>query len=441
MTSDAVHRPRLARRARLGPGLGRRLPRRSTRQGWQPARVVAAHRDAWVVATPDAGDRDAVVSGRLRHEVDGPGDLPAVGDWVAAAGLDGDGAPRVIQAVLPRRAAFTRNVGERRRPAPRRRAGPRGQRRRGVRRRGPGRRLQPPAPRALPRGGVGRRRDAGRRCSTRPTSPTTSTGSASPPRPSRPGVDVRTAVRAAPATASTSLAARPPRRRAGPRWSSARRASASPTLVNALVGSERQRTGAVREDDSRGRHTTTHRELVRLPGGALLIDTPGIRSLGVDRRRRRARRRVRGHRGARDELPLQRLPSRERARLRRQGGAGRRPARRRTGSRATASSSARRRTSPARTIPSSGPRSAASGGDPRVRQPAHAAQVRERPMTTSPARPARRTPSRAGITFRRWPGLDDLPGMAAANNALRAQCGILEPIDRRGHARTATPTS
>jgi ribosome biogenesis GTPase / thiamine phosphate phosphatase len=53
------------------------------------------------------------------------------------------------------------------------------------------------------------------------------------------------------------------------------------TLVNALVGSERQRTGAVREDDSRGRHTTTHRELVRLPGGALLIDTPGIRSLGV----------------------------------------------------------------------------------------------------------------------------------------------------------------
>ncbi len=41
------------------------------------------------------------------------------------------------------------------------------------------------------------------------------------------------------------------------------------------------RTSAVRDDDSRGRHTTTHRELVRLPGGALLIDTPGIRSLGV----------------------------------------------------------------------------------------------------------------------------------------------------------------
>jgi ribosome biogenesis GTPase len=35
----------------------------------------------------------------------------------------------------------------------------------------------------------------------------------------------------------------------------------------------------VREDDQRGRHTTTHRELVRLPGGALLIDTPGMREL------------------------------------------------------------------------------------------------------------------------------------------------------------------
>jgi ribosome biogenesis GTPase len=53
------------------------------------------------------------------------------------------------------------------------------------------------------------------------------------------------------------------------------------TLVNALLGHDRQRTGDVRDDDSRGRHTTTYRELVRLPAGALLIDTPGIRSLGV----------------------------------------------------------------------------------------------------------------------------------------------------------------
>ena len=53
------------------------------------------------------------------------------------------------------------------------------------------------------------------------------------------------------------------------------------TLVNALLGEARQATATVREDDSRGRHTTTHRELFELPGGALLIDTPGIRSLEV----------------------------------------------------------------------------------------------------------------------------------------------------------------
>src|SRR5690606_24602184 len=48
------------------------------------------------------------------------------------------------------------------------------------------------------------------------------------------------------------------------------------TLTNALLGEERMKTGAVRERDSRGRHTTTHRALIPLPGGACLIDTPGM---------------------------------------------------------------------------------------------------------------------------------------------------------------------
>jgi ribosome biogenesis GTPase / thiamine phosphate phosphatase len=52
------------------------------------------------------------------------------------------------------------------------------------------------------------------------------------------------------------------------------------TLVNALTSSERQRTGAVRAD-GRGRHTTTHRELLRSDSGALLIDTPGLRELAL----------------------------------------------------------------------------------------------------------------------------------------------------------------
>jgi ribosome biogenesis GTPase len=51
------------------------------------------------------------------------------------------------------------------------------------------------------------------------------------------------------------------------------------TLINRLYGRDVQATGAIREDDDRGKHTTTHRELVALPTGGLLIDTPGMREL------------------------------------------------------------------------------------------------------------------------------------------------------------------
>ena len=51
------------------------------------------------------------------------------------------------------------------------------------------------------------------------------------------------------------------------------------TLVNALLGENRMATGEVRSSDSRGRHVTTHRQLVLLPGGGLLLDTPGMREL------------------------------------------------------------------------------------------------------------------------------------------------------------------
>lgn len=53
------------------------------------------------------------------------------------------------------------------------------------------------------------------------------------------------------------------------------------TLVNVLSGRLVMDTGAVREGDAKGRHTTTHRRLVQLPEGGLLIDTPGLRSIGL----------------------------------------------------------------------------------------------------------------------------------------------------------------
>ncbi len=51
------------------------------------------------------------------------------------------------------------------------------------------------------------------------------------------------------------------------------------TLTNTLLGVEKMKTGAVRESDDRGRHTTTHRALIPLPSGACMIDTPGMREL------------------------------------------------------------------------------------------------------------------------------------------------------------------
>jgi len=51
------------------------------------------------------------------------------------------------------------------------------------------------------------------------------------------------------------------------------------TIINRLVGTEVRKTREVRESDSKGRHTTMHRELVVLPGGGLMIDTPGMREL------------------------------------------------------------------------------------------------------------------------------------------------------------------
>ena len=53
------------------------------------------------------------------------------------------------------------------------------------------------------------------------------------------------------------------------------------SLVNALAGQEIMTVNGIREDDSKGRHTTTHRQLIRLDSGVMIIDTPGMRELGM----------------------------------------------------------------------------------------------------------------------------------------------------------------
>ncbi len=245
-----------------------------TANGWLPARVVTAHRDAWTLAT-QAGQRDAVIAGRLRHAVLGPADLPAVGDWVAAAGGSNGHGPVVIHAILPRRTVFQRGsdgghaVDEQV--------------------------LAANVDVAFVMAGLDG--DFNLRRLERYLAVAWSGGATPVVVLNKADVAVdldglRTAAaNVAPGTSVIAISALTGDGVAGlatrhltPGCTAVVLGSSGAgksTLVNALLGHDHLRTRPVREDDSRGRHTTTHRELVLLPGGALLIDTPGIRSLGV----------------------------------------------------------------------------------------------------------------------------------------------------------------
>ena len=231
----------------------------------RPARVLSQHSGVWLVAEPDAPEPRLVhARARLRDEHEGP---PVTGDWVA---LDGGDA---IAAVLPRRGTVVRRaVGDGRaerqvlaanvelaliaEPLPEPNA------RRAERLASIAGAGDVPVALVLTKADLDPDADAtalrlGREIGLPDAFAVCSkTGD---------GVGI---VRGLLPPGATAVLLGPS-------------GAGKSTLVNALLGEERQATGEVRDSDRRGRHTTVTRELLGLPHGGLLIDTPGMREVGM----------------------------------------------------------------------------------------------------------------------------------------------------------------
>jgi ribosome biogenesis GTPase len=239
--------------------------------GHRPARVLVEHRGSYVVAT-ESGDISASVSGRFRHNALGAEDFPAVGDWVVL-----DPAPQgkaaIIQTVLPRRSQFAR----------------------------PGRGDTPGAQIVAANVDLvfivtSLDHDFNLRRLERYVTLAWSSGAepvivlnkadlsdevaerVADVASIAPGVPVRVLAARDGVGIETLTPLLEPGKTVALLGSSGVGKS---TIVNAIVGWERQATGEVRADDQRGRHTTTVRELLVTESGALLIDSPGMRSVGM----------------------------------------------------------------------------------------------------------------------------------------------------------------
>lgn len=239
------------------------------KRGLIPARVVKQSRDLSTLATP-FGELPGEVSGKFRHLAKNLSDYPVVGDWVAIGQAGTDLA--IIQAILPRRSAFARKAA--------------------------GEAVEAQVAAAnidmvfLVSGLDG---DFNLRRIERYVTTAWESGAEPVIVLNKADVcpDLESVIAAAksvapdvPVIAVSALAEggmkdlKPfltPRKTVALLGSSGVGKS---TLINRLLGEERFRTAPMSDaEEGRGRHTTTMRELVRLPGGALLIDTPGMREL------------------------------------------------------------------------------------------------------------------------------------------------------------------
>ena len=236
------------------------------------ARVLIQHRSLYRVVTEE-GESAAEVSGRFRHEALSPADYPAVGDFVLVTPPTDAQSSALIQRVLPRKSAFTRKAA------------------------GDAHILQV----------VAANIDVAFLCmslnhnfniSRMERYLSVAWNSGATPVVVLTKADLCPDVNAAlsqlePIALGTEVlvtsamdadTAAALRAYIGPGQTATFLGSSGvgkSTLINALLGENHMQTSALSGED-RGRHTTTHRELILLPGGGVVIDTPGMRELGVD---------------------------------------------------------------------------------------------------------------------------------------------------------------
>jgi ribosome biogenesis GTPase len=245
--------------------------------GRRPGRIVVEHRGGygvWTLVAGRATESSATVSGRYRFEAGGPVDFPAVGDWVAIDGSPADGA-LTIHAVLPRRSAFARLAAGRRTEEQVVAAnidvvfvamafdGDFNLRRLERYLAVAGRSGATPVILLTKADRVSQSEVDDRRIEVEATAP---------------GTDVLV-VSALAAVGLEAVGKMLPSGRTGVVLGSS--GVGKSTLINALLGHELLPTGGIREDDDRGRHTTVQRQLIVLPSGGMLIDTPGMREVGL----------------------------------------------------------------------------------------------------------------------------------------------------------------
>ena len=234
------------------------------REDLVPARVAAAHRGRLDLLAAD-GPIAASVAGRLRHEATSPVDLPAVGDWVAV-----DPAGGIVHAVLPRRGGIARAAADGKSEA---------------------QVLAANVDIALVLGSLNRDLNIRRlermltlAADARADAVVVLSKADLDPDPAARVVDVRLAlgatvpVLAISVHAGTGLEALTAWLRPGVTTVLLGSSGVGKTtLLNALADGPPRHTAPIRESDDRGRHATSHRELVPLASGALVIDTPGLR--------------------------------------------------------------------------------------------------------------------------------------------------------------------